>query len=325
MSGGERRRVSIGTQLVTQPSLLFLDEPTSGLDATNALRVARALLRLAREGRTIMCTIHQPRSNVFYYFDRLLLLYEGQTVFFGPTAMATPYMATHGLVCPPLVNPADYLLDILDPEFDPASVGHEDDDDEDDGDSDERNASASSAPLNNRRDIEAGEKEKQEEDDEDDYDDKTMSPRSTIGSPPIMSPGNIQGDDAGIHPQTLVSLYPQSEYAAASTQLMIDLRRKHGATRELSRSIGTTTDRYATSFWLQFSLLWQRTLLATVRDPGVMYVRTGAALFIGLLVGLLFFQLPDEPSSSGDRTSVILFLVCVFSLFCLPALSGCVT
>lgn len=81
ISGGEKRRVSIGKELVTSPSLLFLDEPTSGLDAYNAGVVMECLKKLAHEGkRTIIVTIHQPRSNIFKMFDSLLLLSGGQTV-----------------------------------------------------------------------------------------------------------------------------------------------------------------------------------------------------------------------------------------------------
>lgn len=82
ISGGEKRRVSIGKELVTSPSLLFLDEPTSGLDAYNAGVVMECLHRLAHEGkRTIVVTIHQPRSNIYQMFDSLMLLSTGQMVF----------------------------------------------------------------------------------------------------------------------------------------------------------------------------------------------------------------------------------------------------
>lgn len=76
VSGGEKKRVNIGTELVTDPSLVFLDEPTSGLDSFNAQSVMSTLLKLARTGRTIVATIHQPRSSIFQMFDNLLLLSE---------------------------------------------------------------------------------------------------------------------------------------------------------------------------------------------------------------------------------------------------------
>jgi ABC-type multidrug transport system ATPase subunit len=90
ISGGEKRRVSIAMEVVTSPSILYLDEPTSGLDSYNALSVVQALVTLARRyQRTVILTIHQPRSNIFRMFDRLLLLAEGgYMVYSGPIISA---------------------------------------------------------------------------------------------------------------------------------------------------------------------------------------------------------------------------------------------
>jgi ABC-type glutathione transport system ATPase component len=68
-SGGEKRRTSIGVQLLSNPSVLFLDEPTTGLDATSAFQLVRTLKGLAKKGRTIVTTIHQPRSEIWGLFD----------------------------------------------------------------------------------------------------------------------------------------------------------------------------------------------------------------------------------------------------------------
>ncbi|CAO3663470.1 unnamed protein product [Rhizopus stolonifer] len=113
ISGGEKRRVSIGKELVTGPSLLFLDEPTSGLDAYNAGVVMECLHRLAHEGkRTIVVTIHQPRSNIYQMFDSLMLLSSGQTVYFGPTVSCSDYFRNLGFSIPTDYNIADYLIDL---------------------------------------------------------------------------------------------------------------------------------------------------------------------------------------------------------------------
>ncbi|KAL3952046.1 hypothetical protein ACCO45_013763 [Purpureocillium lilacinum] len=76
-SGGEKRRVSIGVQLLANPSVLFLDEPTTGLDATSAFQLVRTLKALARKGRTVITTIHQPRSEIWDLFDNLIVLSRG--------------------------------------------------------------------------------------------------------------------------------------------------------------------------------------------------------------------------------------------------------
>ena len=113
LSGGEKKRVAIGMQLVSQPSVLFLDEPTSGLDSYNSLVVIKLLRELCQEGKTVICTIHQPRSTIYKLFDKLLLLNHGETVFFGPAETAMPYFSGLGYDVPQYVNPADYFIDLL--------------------------------------------------------------------------------------------------------------------------------------------------------------------------------------------------------------------
>jgi hypothetical protein len=113
ISGGEKRRVSIACELVTSPSILFLDEPTSGLDAYNAFNVIESLVRLARDyKRTIVFTIHQPRSNIVSLFDQLVLLGQGRLVYAGEMAKCHEYFASIGHPCPPGFNIADFLIDL---------------------------------------------------------------------------------------------------------------------------------------------------------------------------------------------------------------------
>ncbi|KAJ8527744.1 hypothetical protein K7X08_015195 [Anisodus acutangulus] len=112
ISGGERKRLSIGQEMLINPSLLFLDEPTSGLDSTTALRIVSTLRDLAKGGRTVVMTIHQPSSRLFYMFDKVLLLSEGNPLYFGRGEDAMGYFS--GIGFSPLVamNPSDFLLDL---------------------------------------------------------------------------------------------------------------------------------------------------------------------------------------------------------------------
>ena len=111
-SGGEKRRVSIGVQLLANPSVLFLDEPTTGLDATSAFQLMRTLKALASKGRTIITTIHQPRSEIWDLFDNLILLTKGSPVYSGPVDVCVPWFAQQGYELPPFVNPAEFVIDI---------------------------------------------------------------------------------------------------------------------------------------------------------------------------------------------------------------------
>ncbi|KAJ2705777.1 (ABC) transporter [Coemansia sp. IMI 203386] len=114
ISGGEMRRVSIACELVTSPSIIFLDEPTSGLDAYNAFVVMDTLSKLARRyGRTVICTIHQPRTDIFSMFDQLIVLAAGQMCYSGPAEDIANYLGTIGHPVPDGYNIADFSIDLV--------------------------------------------------------------------------------------------------------------------------------------------------------------------------------------------------------------------
>lgn len=94
ISGGEKKRLSIALEILTRPRLLFLDEPTSGLDSAAAFFVVQTLRTVARDGRTVISSIHQPSSEVFALFDDLFLLSGGETVYFGEAKMAVEVWIT---------------------------------------------------------------------------------------------------------------------------------------------------------------------------------------------------------------------------------------
>lgn len=113
VSGGERKRTSIGMELITDPSILFLDEPTTGLDSSTANAVLLLLKRMSKQGRTIIFSIHQPRYSIFKLFDSLTLLASGKLMFHGPAQEALEYFASAGYHCEPYNNPADFFLDVI--------------------------------------------------------------------------------------------------------------------------------------------------------------------------------------------------------------------
>ncbi|KAF9557553.1 hypothetical protein EC968_007605, partial [Mortierella alpina] len=111
-SGGQRRRVSIGIQLVTEPACLFLDEPTSGLDALTAKAVVLTLKRIAASGRTVVCTIHQPRADIWHVFDNVVLLVTGGcAAYSGRADKVVEYFEGDGYVAPAFTNVPDFILD----------------------------------------------------------------------------------------------------------------------------------------------------------------------------------------------------------------------
>ncbi|KAK6587845.1 hypothetical protein RS030_81156 [Cryptosporidium xiaoi] len=115
ISGGERRRVMLGVELVSDPNIIFIDEPTSGLDAFMAFQILQLLIKLAKTGRTIICTIHQPRTQIFQGFDEVILLSKGEVVYHGPSKSSVDYFTSIGYPIPSNYNPTDYYLDLLVP------------------------------------------------------------------------------------------------------------------------------------------------------------------------------------------------------------------
>mmetsp|Transcript_621 Transcript_621/g.1566 ORF Transcript_621/g.1566 Transcript_621/m.1566 type:complete len:663 (-) Transcript_621:133-2121(-) len=110
LSGGEKKRVSIGIELVTSPRILFLDEPTSGLDSYSSWKVISILKSLSRSGCAVLCTIHQPSSEVFNIFDKVMALAYGNIIYNGRVSTIQENFAEHGLQLPPQTNPADFIL-----------------------------------------------------------------------------------------------------------------------------------------------------------------------------------------------------------------------
>ncbi|CAN6349541.1 unnamed protein product [Urochloa humidicola] len=113
VSGGERRRVSIGTDIIHDPILLFLDEPTSGLDSASAFMVVQVLRRIAQSGSVVIMTIHQPSARILGILDRLLLLSRGRTVYAGTPAGLKPFFSEFGAPIPDNENPAEFALDTI--------------------------------------------------------------------------------------------------------------------------------------------------------------------------------------------------------------------
>ncbi|KAK4408974.1 ABC transporter G family member 28 [Sesamum angolense] len=114
ISGGQRKRVNVGLEMVMEPSLLILDEPTSGLDSSSSLLLLRALRREALEGVNICMVVHQPSYTLFKMFDDLILLAKGGlTVYHGSVKKVEEYFAGIGINVPERVNPPDYFIDIL--------------------------------------------------------------------------------------------------------------------------------------------------------------------------------------------------------------------
>ncbi|KAK6275471.1 hypothetical protein POUND7_005180 [Theobroma cacao] len=114
LSGGERRRVSIGLSLLHDPAVLLLDEPTSGLDSTSAFNVMQILKSIAASrNRTVVLSIHQPSFKILSTIDRILMLSKGTVVHHGTLCSLQAFLLSNGFSVPPQLNALEYAMELL--------------------------------------------------------------------------------------------------------------------------------------------------------------------------------------------------------------------
>ncbi|XP_017099925.3 ATP-binding cassette subfamily G member 4 [Drosophila bipectinata] len=118
LSGGQKKRLAIALELVNNPPVLILDEPTTGLDSSTSNQLINLLKKLAEEGRTVICTIHQPSALTFAMFDHMYAIGEGRCIYAGGSQNLLPFLAALNMHCPESYNPADYLMEIATHDYD---------------------------------------------------------------------------------------------------------------------------------------------------------------------------------------------------------------
>uniref|UniRef100_K3WC73 ABC transporter domain-containing protein n=1 Tax=Globisporangium ultimum (strain ATCC 200006 / CBS 805.95 / DAOM BR144) TaxID=431595 RepID=K3WC73_GLOUD len=118
ISGGQKRRLSMAIELLSNPSIFLLDEPTSGLDSAATYNIIKLIQKLCRdEGKTAICTIHQPSSLVYEMFSNIVILSAGEAVYCGARVDMIPHFALTGYDCPEYSNPAEYCIELVNADF----------------------------------------------------------------------------------------------------------------------------------------------------------------------------------------------------------------
>ncbi|KAF9936023.1 hypothetical protein BGZ67_002753 [Mortierella alpina] len=291
ISGGEKRRVSIALELITRPPILILDEPTSGLDSYSAHMVVEQLCKLAAsKTTTVIMTIHQPRSDIFFMFDQTLVISKGEALYFGSTNGAAEYFNNRGLHCPSNYNIADYLLDIaMDPELLAKAK-------EFDGPGDGEKSGLSTAhqlhpESNNVVSRRAGSVQDQGNSRTEDADAGTTSPTSHTSNETAV---NIDGGESAGHPLTSSACKPSSR----------------------PKTI------YPTSFLTQLRVIMKRDFQTLIRDRSLLVLHLAVAIILGIFIGGLYFQVPTNLAGFQNRAGSLFFMLALLGFSSISALGA---
>ncbi|XP_028045850.1 ATP-binding cassette sub-family G member 1 isoform X2 [Monomorium pharaonis] len=112
LSGGEKKRLIIALELINNPPVIFLDEPTTGLDHVASMQCINVLKRLARFGRTVVCSVHTPSANAFQKFDHVYVITNGQCIYRDSASNVVPFLRNVGIECPIHYDPADFIIEL---------------------------------------------------------------------------------------------------------------------------------------------------------------------------------------------------------------------
>ncbi|KZS92538.1 hypothetical protein SISNIDRAFT_486560 [Sistotremastrum niveocremeum HHB9708] len=339
ISGGEKRRVSIACELVTSPSILFLDEPTSGLDAFNALNVIECLVSLAKDyNRTVVFTIHQPRSNIVSLFDRLVVLARGKLVYSGSAHECQDYFASIGQPCPPGFNIADFLIDLTmgsEPEqvqapspVRPSAEGPLEVDEErgfnnNQPASQQTPGASSSGAQSTVDDAEqttrpgslAAPEPKSTFD---------LIKRKTVHFVQSIATSSQKGDPP-LSPQltSLVRSYADSPVAATIQEEILNLQSNRTSTGELRDVTVESSLRghLRAGYLTQFRILSGRAFKNMYRDPALLLAHYSAAILVAVICGVLVRNVSNDIAGFQNRLGIFFFTLALFGFSCLSSLS----
>lgn len=359
ISGGEKRRVGIACELVTSPSILFLDEPTSGLDAYNAFNVVECLVTLAKTyKRTVVFTIHQPRSNIVALFDRLVLLAQGKTVYSGPFSQCQTYFERIGYSCPPGFNIADYLVDLSmhagatvseddgTVNADAASVGpsstaavksiasiagsiNEDSGVESSG-SRPRYTRKDSVKVRQDRELftrrnppDTAASSDAGVEDTGSFRLQKQSPDQYHDDPHDLPPAALTGTDLDI----LIRAFADSNIASSTTdeieQAITQAQAANGQNANGYSINGNAIGKgYArVGYTRQFIILSSRTFKNLYRNPTLMLTHYAIAILLAVFSGYLFYGITDDIPGFQNRLGLFFFLLALFGFSTLTSLN----
>lgn len=302
ISGGEKRRVSIACELVTSPSILFLDEPTSGLDANNANNVIESLVRLSKNyERTLIFTIHQPRSNIVSLFDKLVLLANGELIYSGDMIQVNDFFYNNGYKCPKGYNIADYLIDIT---FD-----------------DKKPSINSSIPTG----LALTDEESQlNQDDESSDVHRARSASSTSDLQREWEHFAVHRDDFNKDNKDSEDSIPKKNnkiYDIFRESQNFDLLNEEIESSKVNGTVIDFKGNYQkATFGTQLVILASRTFKNVYRNPKLLLGSYILSIFMGLFCGVLYYKVDNDISGFQNRLGLFFFFLSFFGFSTLTGL-----
>ena len=259
-SGGEKKRVNIGTELLTDPAILLLDEPTSGLDSTSAVSLLKLLSKLAKEnGKTVLTTIHQPSSQLFHSFDRLIMISEGYVVYFGTPTASLQYLRSESLACPDGYNAADHWMNLL--------VMEEEEEEDNDNPSKKSNI----------------------------RDEKRQIPRLQL---------QLAWDSEAVAEEMDAAV--NDDINVVATDNTTYNNKDYDKKKAIGNNHNGVVKKYNTSWTTQYAVLMHRSLKGS-RSSIFTPLNMMKSVAIGLVAGLIWWQMPYTEKTVSDRSSYFFF------------------
>jgi len=284
LSGGQKKRLSIALELVNNPPIMFFDEPTSGLDSSSCFQCISLLKCLAQEGRTIICTIHQPSARLFEMFNHLYTLAEGQCVYQGSTKELISFMNNIGLTCPNYHNPASFIIEVACGEY---------------GD---YVKTLVKAIQNGKCDVQEGkplpEVEKLNNANVDDKLNKEKNVEANNGGTSLLQYA---------HDDISKSSNNQPTRDAVITMDMKEVEKPSVTSTLLTNALPSKQQRYGTSELNQFWIVLKRTLLFSRRDWTLMWLRLFAHILVGFLIGALYYDIGNDGAKVLSNLGFLFF------------------
>ncbi|CAI7784977.1 unnamed protein product [Closterium sp. NIES-53] len=305
VSGGERKRVAIGVEMVSDPRILFLDEPTSGLDSTSAYRVVRAIKDIAvQTGSIAIMVLHQPSFRVLSLIDRLLLLASGHTIFHGPPPQLPTFLASFGCPVPQFANSAEFALDLI-----------EDYQRSERGVADLVAYAASYQQLSHMSQdtlqsslTKTGVAENVA---------ALPAPHSTLES------NSCRADtaDGAVAVQIDDCANPAVDAAvvAAASAAVITAQKSLVGEKAEDKGAVADTRRYANGWMSELMVLTKRAALNLWRTPALYLLRLALVAVTGVMLATLYFNPDESLSGFQERLAFFSFSICVLFFCCLDA------